>query len=399
MGYVHTMNYIHRMIEPLVLKSLETFPSVVISGPRQSGKSTLLIQTLRDYNYLSLDDPVTRERAASDPRLFLDTAGERVIIDEIQWAPHLMSYIKMDIDSRRDQTGSYVFTSSQQFSLIKNLSDSLAGRIAILDLLPFSLREKRLAIQLPTTLEAFTHAALRGSYPELTVKSDMDAATWFGAYVQTYLERDVRSLYNIGNLRDFQRFLQLLASRCAQVLNLSQFANDLGVSVPTVKNWLSVLEAGRIIYLLPPYYSNLGKRVTKAPKVYFIDIGLVCYLAGIKNRDHLLNGPMAGALFENYCIQETIKLFFHEGRRANIYFIRTNNNLEVDLLVEESFQTLIPVEIKLNKTPSLAMGSNISRFRKLFDRFDIKKGMIVSLTEESVPFSKDLVSLTYLPEL
>lgn len=388
------MNYIPRQIEPLIHKCLRTFPSVVISGPRQSGKSTLLIQTLRDYNYLSLDDPVTRERAASDPRLFLDTAGERIIIDEIQWAPHLMSYIKMDIDSQREKTGSYVFTGSQQFSLIKNLSDSLAGRIAILDLLPLSCQEKRLAIPLPTTLGAFTHAALRGSYPELTVKSDMDAASWFGSYIQTYLERDVRSLYNIGNLRDFQRFLQLLASRCSQILNMSQFANDLGVSVPTVKNWLSILEAGRIIYLLPPYYSNFGKRVTKAPKVYFLDIGLVCYLTGIRDRDHLLNGPMAGALFENYCIQETIKLFFHRGRRANIYFMRTNNNLEVDLLIEESFQTLIPVEIKLNKTPSLAMGSNISRFRRLFDRFNIKKGLIVSLTEESFPLSKDLVSLT-----
>lgn len=388
------MNYIPRQIEPLIHKCLRTFPSVVISGPRQSGKSTLLIQTLRDYNYLSLDDPVTRERAASDPRLFLDTAGERIIIDEIQWAPHLMSYIKMNIDSQREKTGSYVFTCSQQFSLIKNLSDSLAGRIATLDLLPFSCQEKRLAIPLPTTLGAFTHAALRGSYPELTVKSDMDAASWFGSYIQTYLERDVRSLYNIGNLRDFQRFLQLLASRCSQILNMSQFANDLGVSVPTVKNWLSILEAGRIIYLLPPYYSNFGKRVTKAPKVYFLDIGLVCYLTGIRDQDHLLNGPMAGALFENYCIQETIKLFFHRGRRANIYFMRTNNNLEVDLLIEESFQTLIPVEIKLNKTPSLAMGSNISRFRRLFDRFNIKKGLIVSLTEESFPLSKDLVSLT-----
>lgn len=388
------MNYIPRQIEPLIHKCLRTFPSVVISGPRQSGKSTLLIQTLRDYNYLSLDDPVTRERAASDPRLFLDTAGEQIIIDEMQWAPHLMSYIKMNIDSQREKTGSYVFTCSQQFSLIKNLSDSLAGRIAILDLLPLSCQEKRLAIPLPTTLGAFTHAALRGSYPELTVKSDMDAASWFGSYIQTYLERDVRSLYNIGNLRDFQRFLQLLASRCSQILNMSQFANDLGVSVPTVKNWLSILEAGRIIYLLPPYYSNFGKRVTKAPKVYFLDIGLVCYLTGIRDRDHLLNGPMAGALFENYCIQETIKLFFHRGRRANIYFMRTNNNLEVDLLIEESFQTLIPVEIKLNKTPSLAMGSNISRFRRLFDRFNIKKGLIVSLTEESFPLSKDLVSLT-----
>jgi len=146
---------------------------------------------------------------------------------------------------------------------------------------------------------------------------------WYGSYIQTYLERDVRSLYNIGNLRDFQRFIQLLAARCAQVLNLSTFSRDLGVSVPTVKNWLSILEAGRIIYLLPPYHSNLGKRITKAPKLYFLDIGLVCYLTGIKDEDHLLKGPLSGALFENFCVQETVKMFFHQGRRPNLYFLRT----------------------------------------------------------------------------
>ncbi|MCX5855141.1 MAG: ATP-binding protein [Deltaproteobacteria bacterium] len=373
---------------------MNSFPSLVISGPRQSGKSTLLINTLTDYKYITLDDPLTRERAAADPLLFLDTAGEKVILDEIQWAPHLMSYIKMNIDRHREKTGTYVFTGSQQFTLIKNLSDSLAGRIALLDLLPFSVDEKKSAIPLATTIDAFTHAALRSSYPELTTHPDLDAASWYGSYIQTYLERDVRSLYNIGNLRDFQRFLQLLASRCAQLLNLSQFANDLGVSVPTVKSWLSILEAGRIIYLLSPYYANLGKRVTKTPKVYFLDIGLACYLTGVKDREHLLKGPMAGPLFENFCIQETIKLFFNRGRRANLYYLRTNNNLEIDLLIEESFQTLIPIEFKLNKTPNLAMGSNIARFKKLFSRFTIREGRIVSLTDQTIPLSSDITAIT-----
>jgi len=187
-----------------------------VTGSRQSGKSTLLINTLRGYNYITLDEPLTRQRALSDPRLFLDTAGEKVIIDEIQWAPHLMSYIKMRVDEHRDKMGAYVFTGSQQFTMIKNLSDSLAGRIALLDLLPFSVVEKKSSIPLPSTKEAFVHAALRTSYPEPALNSHIDLSIWAGAYVQTYLERDVRSLHNIGNLSNFQHFLQLLASRCSQ---------------------------------------------------------------------------------------------------------------------------------------------------------------------------------------
>jgi hypothetical protein len=388
------MKYIHRQVEPFIKDLLKTFPCLAVTGPRQSGKSTLLIHTLPEYNYITLDDPLTRERAISDPRLFLDTAGNKVIIDEIQWAPQIMSYIKMKVDANRDKTGTYVFTGSQQFTLIKNLSDSLAGRIALLDLLPFSVAEKRTAISLKSTLDAFTHASLRGSYPEPTLRADLDASSWYGSYVQTYLERDVRSLYNIGNLSDFQRFLQLLASRCAQLLNMSQFANDLGVSVPTIKNWLSILEAGRIIYLLPPYYVNLGKRITKMPKIYFLDIGLVCYLTGIRDQENLLRGPLAGPLFENFCIQETIKLFFNRGRRGNLYYLRTNNKLEIDLLIEKSFETLLPVEIKLSKTPNPAMGSNIARFKKLFSGLTIQKGMIVSLTEKTTPLSADISAFT-----
>ncbi|MEW5909703.1 MAG: ATP-binding protein [Thermodesulfobacteriota bacterium] len=399
------MKYIHRNIEPVLKKALSQFPSLVISGPRQSGKTTLLTNTLKDYAYLTFDDPLNRERATSDPRLFLDESGKKVILDEIQWVPHLMSYIKMNIDQNRREKGVYIFTGSQQFSLIKNLSDSLAGRIALLDLLPFSIDEKIKVLKLKTPVDGFIHAALRGSYPELTVFPELDASSWYGAYVQTYLERDVRSLYNVGNLRDFQRFMQLLASRCAQILNMSQFANDLGVSVPTVKTWLSILEASRIIYLLPPYYSNLGKRVTKAPKIYFLDIGLVCYLVGLKGTEHLLKGPMAGALFENYVVQETVKLFFNCGKRGSLYYLRTNNNLEIDLLIEESHQVLWPIEIKLSKTPGLAMGSNIERFKKLFSKFTIKEGRIICIADKAVRLSRDLhavspsIYLRYLSSL
>lgn len=388
------MKYIHRDIEPTLFKAIESFPGVVVTGPRQSGKSTLLLHSLPEYDYLTLDDPATRERAISDPRLLLATLGPRVIIDEIQWAPDLLPYIKMEIDRRRDKNGSFVITGSQHFSLIKGLTESLAGRVAVLELLPFSISEIKSFSPDSDNLSEFVRAALRGSYPEALLKHELDAGMWFGSYIQTYLERDVRTLANIGNLREFQRFFQLLATRCSQVLNMSSFANDLGVAVSTIKNWLSILEASRIIYLLSPYYSNLGKRVTKAPKLYFMDIGLVCYLTGIRDQDHLIKGPMAGALFENYCIQETLKRFFNRGRRPNIYYLRTSNGLEVDLLIEQSFQNLVAVEIKLSRTPSPSMRSNLVRFGKLFNKLNITRSFLVSLSEESFPMGDDVVSLS-----
>lgn len=389
------MKYIHRQIETKVKQLLQSFPSLAITGPRQSGKSTLLINTLREYKYITLDDPLTRDRAISDPQFFLDSIGEKTIIDEIQYAPSILSYIKMKIDRNRDKKGVYIFTGSQQFTMIKDLGDSLAGRIALLDLLPFSVIEKKESVKLKTTLDYFVHAALTGSYPELVVDTSIDVYSWYGSYLQTYLERDIRSIYHIGNLRDFHRFMQILAGRCAQVLNLSEFAKDLGVSVPTIKNWLSVLEASRIVYLLPPYYNNLGKRITKSPKIYFSDIGIVCYLTGIRDKAHLLQGPMSGALFENFCIQEAVKVFFNKGQCPRLYYLRMGNNLEIDLLIEGEAQSLIPVEIKLSKTPSIGMGSNISRFRNLFSAFDIRKGFIVSLTEQTVPLSKELTAITF----
>ncbi len=223
----------HRDIEPLIREGVATFPCIAVTGPRQSGRSTLLIHTLKGHKYVTLDDPVTRKQAISDPQLFLDTLGTKVIIDEIQLAPQLLSYVKIRVDAARSVKGQFVFTGSQQFSLIKNLGDSLAGRIGLFDLLPFSFDEMRKAAPRKTVSESFVHAALRGLYPEPVTDAAINAERWFGSYVQTYLERDVRSIYNIGNLRDFQRFMQLLAGRAGQLLNLSSFASDLGVRVST----------------------------------------------------------------------------------------------------------------------------------------------------------------------
>jgi uncharacterized protein len=396
------MKYISRQIEPVVKRLLNSFPSLALTGPRQSGKSTLLVNILKDYHYVTFDDPLTREKAISDPQFFLDSIGEKAIIDEIQYAPQILSYIKIWIDRHRDRKGSFVFTGSQQFTMIKNLGDTLAGRIGLLELLPLSSVEKKKHIKSKSAIDYFIHAALTGSYPEIVFDKAVHLPSWYGAYIQTYIERDIRSMYNVGNLRDFQRFLQLLAGRCSQVLNMSQLSNDVGVSVPTVKSWLSILEAGRIIWLLQPYYTNLGKRLIKSPKIYFTDIGIVCYLTGIKDKDHLLQGPMAGALFENFCVQETIKLFFNHGIRPRIYYARTSNNLEIDLFVEIAGNIIVPVEIKLNKTPSLSMGASISRFKKLFPSINFEDGVILSLTDKNISLSRDLHAFTfetYLKEL
>jgi uncharacterized protein len=388
------MTYIPRDIEARLERLLTSSPCVAVTGPRQAGKSTLLRHCLPDYQYVTLDDPFYREQALFDPLLFLDSLGERAIIDEIQLAPSLLSYVKIRVDNQRSVKGQYVFTGSQQFGLIKNLSDSLAGRIALLELLPLSVAEKRRHLTIPDSIGLFKHAALTGCYPELVVDEAVDLQSWYASYLQTYLERDIRTIYNIGDLRDFQRFVRLLAARCGQQLNMSDFSRDLGISVPTIKSWLSILEASRVVYLLPPYYANLGKRITKSPKVYFIDIGLACSLAGVRDEAHLFNGPMAGHLFENFCIQETIKFFLGKGIQPPLYYIRTGNGLEVDLLIEPSAGVLIPVEIKLTKTPTPQQARTLAAFRESFAQLGPAPGMLLSLAEQNRPLTREVTAVT-----
>ncbi|MDO9463914.1 MAG: ATP-binding protein [bacterium] len=395
---VHENKYVHRELESVLKKVVEHFPAVALTGPRQSGKSTLLKNIFGGtYTIISFDDPITRERAISDPKSLIKSAGEKIIFDEIQHVPQILSYIKILIDNDRHKYGRFIITGSQKFSLIRNLGDTLAGRIALLDLLPFSIEEKKCVSFLKNELSDaqgnFEHCCLRGSFPEITIHSEMDSDIWYGSYLQTYLERDIRTIYNIGLLREFQQFLRLLAGRCAQILNLNNFANDLGVSVNTIKKWISVLEASQIIYILSPYYRNLGKRITKNPKVYFLDVGLVCYLTGLKTKEHLFNGPLAGALFENFVIQETVKYFSGKGIRPNLFYLRTHNGMEVDLIIEKDMQ-LFPFEIKLTKTPSMGIAAPIERFKKIFSKLNVSSGKIVSLTDEDMPLTESVSALT-----
>jgi uncharacterized protein len=385
--------YIQRTIEKLLPGILATFPCMAVTGPRQSGKSTLLRHALPEYRYITLDDPAVLEQALSDPVYFFDSLGEPCIIDEIQLAPGILSYVKMRVDNDRSRNGRYVFTGSQQFSMIRNLGDSLAGRIALLDLLPFEARELQQAARAIGGLELFATSCLTGAYPQLAVTPEIDRRLWYASYIQTYLERDIRSLYDIGSLREFHRFMQLLAVRCSQMLNMSSFATDLGVSVTTVKRWLSVLEAGRIIHLLPPHFNNLGKRITKMPKVYFLDTGLACHLAGIRDREQLLEGPMAGALFENYCLQETVKSFANRGEQPRISYLRTNNGLEVDLIIEGPNMRPLPVEIKLSRTPSQSLASGLSRYAALFEKADPEDGLLLCLADGQKTISRGVTAI------
>jgi len=386
--------YVHRDIEPVLKDMVGQFPAVAVTGPRQSGKSTLLMHLFPDRPYLTLDDPLLRQQALDDPELLLDSVGQRVIIDEIQYAPSLLSHIKMRVDRRRDAPGQFLLTGSQQFTLMKGLGETLSGRIGLLELLPFGSVEKarcpgRKAL-LADPRAAFLDACLRGSYPELVLQPRLDPVRWYGSYVSTYLERDIRSLYDVGSLREFERFLQLLATRSAQTLNMSTLAGECGIGVNTIKRWISILEACRIVYLLPPYHTNLGKRIIKAPKVYFLDAGLVSYLTGLRDPDHLLQGPLAGPLFENLCIQEALKVFAARGETPRFFYLRTKGGLEVDLLIESPRGRLCPFEFKLSATPRVEMAAPIRRFREEFAALKPEPGAVVSLSRQSRSLTADV---------
>jgi predicted AAA+ superfamily ATPase len=384
--------YVPRDIEPVLLACLEQFPALALTGPRQSGKTTLLRRALPDHRYLNLDDPLIGGQARSDPDLLLDTAGDRILLDEIQNAPSLLTHIKLRIDRERDRMGRFVLTGSQQFPVMKGLSESLAGRVGILELLPFALSEveRADAWSAEEPAEAFTKACLRGMYPELVTRPVLTPERWHASYVRTYIERDVRGAYDVGSLRDFERFLQLLAARCSQTLNMTALACDVGVAVNTIKRWLSILEAGRVIVLLPPFHTNLGKRIVKAPKVYFLDCGLVCYLTRVRDAGHLLHGPMAGALFECFCVQEAVKAILNCGAEPRLSYLRTASGLEVDLIVEGAGGALHPFEFKLARTPRIAMASTLVRFRREFSDLSPMSGHVVSLSDRTDALAADV---------
>jgi len=317
------MKYKNRVLANTINRAIKTFPAVVVTGPRQSGKTTLYRMLFsKTHNFISLEDPDVRVRAKEDPLNFLNQYKPPLIIDEIQYFPELLSYIKTKIDSNR-KPGQWLFTGSQNFILMNNISQSLAGRIATLSLLPFSISElvdnaqgtkdfinwskdKQLNKQANNKI-SLSESILRGFYPEIATNKKVDRKLWCSSYITTYLERDIRSLTNIGDLSQFERFLIACAIRTGQILNISEIARDIGISVPTAKRWLSLLETGQQIYLLYPYYKNIGKRIMKSPKIYFCDTAICSYLLGIHNSETLLGSPYFGNLFETMIVIDFLK--------------------------------------------------------------------------------------------
>lgn len=334
--------YISRILEHSFIRYLKLFPVVGLTGPRQSGKSTMLQHLVGDqYRYVSFDDLSMVDQFHSDPERFMGIYPERVIFDEVQRVPEIFSYIKLSVDRDRKNYGKFIVTGSSQFAFMKKVSESLAGRIGLLTLLPFQFDE------IPSKIRE--SSLFQGSYPELVMRKYDGSFEWYTSYMDTYLTRDVRDVREIGDIRDFRRFVQMLASRVSQILNMSDLARDLGISVPTVKKWISVLEASYIIFLLPPFYSNLGKRIVKSPKIFFYDTGLVSYLTGIRNKELFQHGPMYGAIFENYIVSEVYKKQLHAQSGAELYYYRTSNGVEVDLIIDRKSERQY-VEIKTSET-------------------------------------------------
>jgi uncharacterized protein len=320
------------------------YPILAITGPRQAGKTTLAQSTFPDKPYVSLEDPDTRSYADEDPRGFLARFPNGAVLDEAQRCPALFSYLQTRVDASR-QMGEFVLTGSQQLGLLSNITQSLAGRVGLVQLLGFSVPELQ---QAKVALPSLDALLWRGLYPPLYDR-DLAPSQWFANYVMTYAERDVRQIIEVQNLSLFQRFLKMCAARCGQLLNLSSMANDCGVSYKTIGAWVSVLEAGYVIFLLQPHHQNFGKRLVKTPKLYFYDTGLAAYLMGIADADHLAIHSARGALFENLVISEFMKQRFNQGLASNLYFWRNHTGEEVDLVLEQGGQ-LLPVEIKSGST-------------------------------------------------
>lgn len=353
------MNYIHRTIESTLQRYLQSFPIVGITGPRQSGKTTLLQNQLRDYQYVTFDDPKMIDFLENDPQSFITRYQNKVIFDEVHKAPEIFNYLKIAVDNDRQNYGKFILTASSQFSFLQKITESLAGRIGLLALLPLQY------IEIPPVLT--DQSVYKGGYPELVVRSYRDDDLWFSAYLDTYLTKDLRALSNIGDLGDFRRLINLLAAHTTQVLDYTHYASDLGVSATTVKRWISVLEASYIIFLLPSFSKNLKQRVVKRPKIYFYDVGLVSYLTGIKDATIFNQGPMAGAIFENYIIAEIFKKELHQKTNAELFFLRTSNQVEIDLIIDrKQFKELI--EIKKNSSFKSAMVKTLRQFTEEKDQ-------------------------------
>ncbi len=391
------------------MKISRQFPVLLVTGPRQVGKTTFLRHLSRsERTYVTLDDPLVLSLAKEDPPLFFQRFPPPILIDEIQYAPELLPYIKIDVDTKR-KPGSFWLTGSQQFHLMKGVSESLAGRVGIVQLLGLSRREilgqseeskpwlpskSEISARLQTggilSLKPLFQLIWRGSFPAMVLNEDMDRDLFFGSYVQTYLQRDVRDLARVGDEMAFLRFMRAAAARTGQMLNLSELAKDAGVSPNTAKNWLSILEASGIVYILEPYHTNVTKRLIKTPKLYFLDTGLCAFLTEWSSPETLEAGAMSGHILETWILSELLKGYWHTGKRAPFFYYRDKDQKEIDLLLVQN-GTLYPFEFKKSASPKK---DDIRHFQALENLgMPIGPGGVVCLAEQSLPLHEAAFSI------
>lgn len=350
---------IKRKIQSVLADWAAKFPVVTITGPRQAGKTTLAQLQFPDYKYVNLEDPDIRLLAERDSREFLQQYSAPVIIDEVQRVPKLLSHIQVIVDRNRQKKGQFILTGSQQPNLRAEVSQSLAGRTAILQLLPLSIQE---LTEAGITMDRDEYL-FKGFMPEL-YDSTIGPDLFYRNYYMTYVERDARQLINLRNSSNFELFIKLLAGRVGQLINFSSLSSDVGVSVSTLSEWLSVLEASHIVFRLPCYFQNFGKRLVKTPKLYFTEVGLATYLLGIKNVSQVARDPLFGGLFENMVVLEALKARYNAGKESELYFYRDSKGMEVDLLLNEN-RELLPMEIKAARSYNPDFTGAIAKFRSL----------------------------------
>lgn len=399
--------YSPRTIEQALSNAANSFPVLLITGARQVGKTTLL-QHLggSERTYVTLDDPLVLNLARQDPALFMQRFPAPVLIDEIQYAPELLPYIKMAVDTDR-KPGQFWLTGSQQFQLMKNVSESLAGRVGIMQLLGLSRMEvlghgKEQKPFLPDvavfqkmkgtglTLQELYTAIWRGSFPALALDSGMDRDLFLSSYVQTYLQRDVRDLAQVGDEMSFLRFLRAAAARTGQLLNMAEMARDADVAPNTAKKWLSILQASGLVYLLEPYFNNVTKRMVKSPKLYFLDTGLATYLTEWSSPETLEAGAMSGAILEIWILGELLKSWWHNGLRAPFYYYRDTDQKEIDLLIVQD-GTVYPLEFKKTASPDKSAIRHFAVLEKL--GMPIGMGAVVCLVGQALPLTEKVWSV------